>query len=166
MVSERIAEKNQMLDVRVEDGMPDVNVDARRLKQIVINLLSNASKFTPERGRILLRARANKDGGATIAVVDTGVGMTREQIAVALTPFGQVQSHLSRTQDGTGLGLPLARGLARQHGGDLYIESEPDAGTSVVLTLPGKTPSAGAATAGGGERVKPRKSAHSPRTEP
>ena len=167
MVSEKIAEKNQHLDVRVDAQMPSLNVDARRIKQILINLLSNASKFTPERGRILLLARPNKDGGATVAVVDTGIGMTREQIAVALTPFGQVQSHLSRTQEGTGLGLPLARGLARQHGGDLYLESEPGAGTSAVLTLPGSAAAVQPAVmAGGGERKTPRKSAHSPRTEP
>ncbi len=167
LVSEKIAEKNQHLDVQVQERIPNLHVDARRMRQILINLLSNASKFTPERGRILLLARANRDGGATICVVDTGIGMTREQIAVAMTPFGQVQSHLSRTQEGTGLGLPLARGLARQHGGDLYVESEPGAGTSVVLTLPGKAqPSKEAAPAllaGGGERKKPRKTAHSPR---
>ena len=78
------------------------------------NLLSNASKFTPPRGRIVVVARKNPDGGATIAVADTGVGMSADQIAVAMTPFGQVQGHLSRTQEGAGLGLPIARGLARQ----------------------------------------------------
>ena len=58
---------------------------------------------------------------------------------MALKPFGQIQDHLSRTQEGTGLGLPIARGLARQHGGDLFIESKPDQGTTVLLTLPGST---------------------------
>src|ERR1700742_1095247 len=133
IIAKRIEEKRQILEVRVHSGMPRLKVDPRRIRQILIN----ASKFTPDRGRILLLARANRDGGATVAVVDTGVGMTPEQIAIALTPFGQVQSHLSRTQEGTGLGLPIARGLARQHGGDLYLESEPGAGTSAVLTLPG-----------------------------
>jgi signal transduction histidine kinase len=91
--------------------------------------------------------------------------MAPDQIAVALTPFGQVQSHLSRTQEGTGLGLPIARGLARQHGGDLYLESELGAGTSAVLTLPAKyEPSAVplvSILAGGGERRTPRKAASS-----
>src|ERR1700742_832484 len=137
IIAKRIEEKRQILEVRVHQGMPRLKVDPRRIRQILINLLSNASKFTPDRGRILLLARANRDGGATVAVVDSGVGMAPEQIAVALTPFGQVQSHLSRTQEGTGLGLPIARGLPRQHGGDLYLESEPGAGTSAVLTLPG-----------------------------
>jgi two-component system cell cycle sensor histidine kinase PleC len=163
VVAKRIEEKHQILEVRLQPGMPKLKVDPRRIRQILINLLSNASKFTPDRGRILLHARTNREGGATIAVVDSGVGMSPEQIAVALTPFGQVQSHLSRTQEGTGLGLPIARGLARQHGGDLYLESEPDAGTSAVLTLPGNgdPKSRKPVPAGGGERRKPRKPSHS-----
>jgi two-component system, cell cycle sensor histidine kinase PleC len=160
MVAARFEEKKQRLNVRIQPRIPPVNADARRLKQILINLLSNANKFTPDGGQITLAARANKGGGATIAVVDTGVGMTDEQIAIALTPFGQVQSHLSRTQEGTGLGLPIARGLARQHGGDLFLESEPGAGTSAVLTLPGGA-SGFTPAAGGGERRRPRKAAHS-----
>jgi two-component system cell cycle sensor histidine kinase PleC len=165
LVFSRIEEKRQHFEVRVEKHMPRLNIDARRIRQILINLLSNANKFTPERGRIMLLARANKDGGATIVVVDSGVGMSPEQIAVAMTAFGQVQSHLSRTHEGTGLGLPIARGLARQHGGDLYLESEPGAGTTAVLTLPGATVAPAHAkrafAAGGGERSKPRKPAHS-----
>ena len=165
LVAERIQTKRQILDVRIERNIPKLNLDARRVKQILINLLSNANKFTPEQGRIILTARANKDGGATIAVVDTGMGMTQDEISIALTPFGQVQSHLSRTQEGTGLGLPIARGLARQHGGDLFLESEPGEGTAAVLTLPG--PESRSANghpnqaAGGGERRRPRKSANS-----
>ncbi|HEY2709331.1 MAG TPA: ATP-binding protein [Caulobacteraceae bacterium] len=162
LVSGRIEEKAQRLEVRIERNIPKLNVDGRRIKQIIINLLSNACKFTQTEGRILLVARANKDGGATVAVVDDGIGMSQDQIAVALTAFGQVQSYLSRTEEGTGLGLPIARGLARQHGGDLYVESEPGEGTTVVLTLPGPRADAqGAATAGGGERRKPRRPAHS-----
>jgi len=163
VVAKRIEDKRQILEVRLQPGMPRLKVDPRRIRQILINLLSNASKFTPERGRILLLARTNRDGGATVAVVDTGVGMSPEQIAIALTPFGQVQSHLSRTEEGTGLGLPIARGLARQHGGDLYLESEPGAGTSAVLTLPGNgdPKTRKPIPAGGGERRKPRKPSYS-----
>ena len=160
-IRERIAAKNQTLEVRLGKKLPELDVDARRIRQILINLLSNANKFTPEGGRILLVARRSQDGGATIAIVDTGVGMTPDQMAVALTPFGQTQSHLSRTEEGTGLGLPIARGLARQHGGDLYLESEPGAGTSAVLTLrPPASGPVGAVTIsapGGGERRKPRR---------
>jgi signal transduction histidine kinase len=161
LVNERIKAKNQDLEMRLGDDLPYLLVDARRIKQILINVLSNANKFTPDRGRILMSARRNADGGATIAIVDTGVGMTAEQLKIALTPFGQVQSHYARTQEGTGLGLPIARALAYQHGGDLYLESEPDAGTSVVLTLPPEPPEKASKPItileGGGERRKPRK---------
>jgi two-component system cell cycle sensor histidine kinase PleC len=160
LVAARIEQKQQRLDVRLQPRIPPVSADGRRIKQILINLLSNANKFTPEGGLIILAARANKDGGATIAIVDSGVGMSAEDIVVAFTPFGQVQSHLSRTQEGTGLGLPIARGLARQHGGDLYLESEVGEGTSAVLTLPGPQGRLDKA-AGGGERRRPRKAVHS-----
>jgi two-component system, cell cycle sensor histidine kinase PleC len=136
MMGERIAAKQQRLQVRIPDGLPDLAVDARRIRQILLNLLANAHKFTAERGQILVIAQRIRDGSVTIAVADTGCGMDAEQMKVAMTPFGQVQSHFTRTQEGTGLGLPIARGLARQHGGDLTLESEPGAGTTAVLTLP------------------------------
>ena len=137
MVSDRVAQKHQRLQVRIPPkGLPEVAVDARRIRQVLINLLSNAHKFTAERGQILVIAQKLRDGSITIAVADTGCGMDGEQMKVAMMPFGQVQSHFTRTQEGTGLGLPIARGLARQHGGDLRLESEPGAGTTVILTLP------------------------------
>ncbi|HEY0106708.1 MAG TPA: HAMP domain-containing sensor histidine kinase [Rhizomicrobium sp.] len=131
-----IADRGQSIDLRLPRGLPMLSIDARRVKQIVVNLLSNANKFTPARGRIVVVARGNPDGGVTIAVADTGVGMSAEQVAIALKPFGQVQGHLSRTEEGTGLGLPIAHGLARKHGGELHIQSEPGKGTTVLLTLP------------------------------
>jgi signal transduction histidine kinase len=134
-----LGEKKQIIDVRIPPGLPTLDIDSRRIRQVLVNLISNASKFTPDRGRIVVMARPNPDKGATVAVADTGCGMTPEQIAVALKPFGQVQGHLARTQEGAGLGLPIARGLARQHGGDLFIESKPGQGTTVLLTLPGGT---------------------------
>jgi two-component system cell cycle sensor histidine kinase PleC len=143
VMRDTLAQKQQTVDVRVPPGLPMLDLDAKRIKQVLVNLISNAGKFTPERGRIVVMARANAANGgscgATVAVADTGCGMTPEQIAVALKPFGQVQGHLARTQEGAGLGLPIARGLARQHGGDLFIESKPGQGTTVLLTLPGGT---------------------------
>jgi two-component system cell cycle sensor histidine kinase PleC len=103
-----------------------------------VSLLSNAGKFTGEGGRILVLARAAPGGGLTVAVADTVVGMTHEQIVLALKPFAQVQGHLARTQEGTGLGLPIAMGIVRLHGGTLFIDSQPGAGTTAVVTLPGR----------------------------
>jgi two-component system, cell cycle sensor histidine kinase PleC len=136
LLRDAIAERHQTIDVRLPPGLPMLEVDAKRVRQILTNLISNANKFTPERGRIFVVAKANPDGGAAVAVADTGAGMTPDEIAVALKPFGQVQNHLVRTAEGTGLGLPIALGLARQHGGDLHIQSETGKGTTVLLTLP------------------------------
>ena len=130
------AAKQQPVDLRLDANLPEIIADTKRLRQILANLLSNASKFTAEKGRILVMARGLKDGSVTIAIADTGVGMTHEQIVLAMQPFAQVQGHLARTQEGTGLGLPLAMGLVKLHGGSLYLDSQPGAGTTAVVTLP------------------------------
>jgi signal transduction histidine kinase len=128
--------KQQPVDMRLESGLPEVAGDVKRLRQLFVNLLSNASKFTAEKGRILVMTRGLKDGSLTVAIADTGVGMTHEQIMMAMKPFSQVQGHLSRTQEGAGLGLPLAMGIVKLHGGSLFLDSQPGAGTTAVVTLP------------------------------
>jgi two-component system cell cycle sensor histidine kinase PleC len=132
----QFAAKSLALDLRIEKDLPQIEGDARRLRQIFENLLSNACKFTPEKGRVLVMAKAGKDGSITVAIADTGCGMTHEQIMVAMTPFAQVQAHLARTQEGAGLGLPLAAGIARLHGGRIHLDSQPGEGTTVMVTLP------------------------------
>ncbi|MDR3500223.1 MAG: ATP-binding protein [Parvibaculum sp.] len=136
LVRDRAKAKGQMLEFKAAPDLPVLSVDGSRMKQIFINLLSNAHKFTPERGRILVVAQRSIDGGATVAIADNGIGMTEDQISVALTPFGQVQSSYSRSHEGTGLGLPIAAALVRQHGGDFHVSSQPGVGTTVVVTLP------------------------------
>jgi len=131
--------KQQTLDVRVDRALGEVVMDHRRVRQILVNLLSNAAKFTAPGGRVLLMARPTSDGGAAIAIADTGIGMTHEEIMLAVKPFAQVDARRARAQEGAGLGLPLAMGLARLHGGSLHIESQPGAGTTVMLTLPGRS---------------------------
>jgi two-component system cell cycle sensor histidine kinase PleC len=128
--------KQQPVDMRLEKNLPDIEGDAKRLVQVFANLLSNASKFTPDKGRILVMARALKDGAVSVAVADTGVGMSHEEIVVAMTPFAQVQDYRSRSQEGAGLGLPLALALTRLHGGSLHLDSRPGAGTTAMVTLP------------------------------
>src|SRR6185312_10945420 len=112
-----------------------VIADCRRLKQMLLNLMSNAVKFTPSGGRVTLAARLD-GGGFSIAVSDTGIGMATEHIPKALERFGQVDSSLSRKYEGTGLGLPLTKALAELHGATLAIESEPNAGTTVTIRFP------------------------------
>jgi two-component system cell cycle sensor histidine kinase PleC len=130
------AEKRQLLDIRADRVPQEIEADAKRLRQLLAHLLSNASKFTPAGGRILVLARPAADGGVTVAVADTGIGMTHEEMMLALRPFAQVDARRARNAEGAGLGLPLALGLARLHGGSLHIESQPGNGTTVMLSLP------------------------------
>jgi len=116
--------------------MPRIRGDALRLRQVLINLLSNSVKFTPPDGRIDIQARADADGTFVLSVADTGIGMTSEGIAIALEPFGQVEGSLSRKYEGTGLGLPLARSLVELHDATLKIESELGLGTTVSIRFP------------------------------
>ncbi len=105
------------------------------MKQILINLLSNAVKFTPHGGAVTLATHAS-NAGLTFTVRDTGVGIAPNDISRVLKPFVQVDGRLSRTHEGTGLGLPLADALVRLHGGTMNIESTVDVGTTVTVRLP------------------------------
>jgi signal transduction histidine kinase len=108
----------------------------RMIRQVVINLVGNAIKFTPPGGSVHLTGRLLPDGAYEIAVRDTGVGMSEDELANALTPFGQNENRLARKQDGTGLGLPLAKAMLELHGGGLKMTSIKDCGTTVTMTLP------------------------------
>jgi two-component system cell cycle sensor histidine kinase PleC len=135
----RITQKGQMLDVQIPDNLPFVLADELRLRQILINLLSNASKFTDESGSLCVAASLDGPDAVAIAVADTGCGMSPEQIERALEPFTQVHSvHsiYSRQEEGTGLGLPIAKALIMRHGGKFFISSTPNVGTTVKFTLP------------------------------
>ena len=99
------------IDSRVPADLPLVRGDAVKLRQIFTNLVCNAVKFTPSGGTIALRAATTAEGGVLIAVQDTGIGMTPDELLVAMTPFGQVDGGRSRWREGTGLGLPIAKGL-------------------------------------------------------
>jgi len=140
LVEPRIMEKKQTLVMKLPATLPIITADGRRLKQVLINLLSNAHKFTPERGRITIAAALDVPGMVSVSVQDTGMGMTPEQIAVALKPFGQVNSTRTRTQEGTGLGLPIAKALIEQHGGSFFVTSTENAGTAVTFILPVRQP--------------------------
>mgnify|MGYP000899747522 CR=1 FL=1 len=111
-------------------------VDARVMKQTILNLLSNAIKFTPAGGSVTLRLAPGEFGGARIEVADTGIGMDADEVATAMSVFGQVENVMNRKHSGTGLGLPLARAFVELHGGSLRIESAPHAGTRVIIELP------------------------------
>ncbi|NQU56283.1 MAG: PAS domain S-box protein [Rhodospirillales bacterium] len=118
------------------DAMPRLQGDERRIKQILLNILSNAVKFSQPGGQVTLKTEPSAVGGLNISVTDSGIGMNKEQTALAIEKFGQVDSGLNRKQDGTGLGLPLTIALVEQHGGTLSIQSETGVGTTVTIALP------------------------------
>lgn len=125
--------------------LPALFADELRVRQILLNILSNALKFTPDNGQVMLRVRREHPGqfpdqggtgGLVFEVADTGIGMRAEDIPIALAKFGQIDSSHSRRYEGTGLGLPLTKRLIELHGGTLEILSAPDVGTTVILTFP------------------------------
>ncbi|HTV26981.1 MAG TPA: hybrid sensor histidine kinase/response regulator [Xanthobacteraceae bacterium] len=136
LVSERAA--NQKIDLRVSYGgsIPLIRADPIRLKQILINMLSNAVKFTPPHGEIHVHVERNAEGGISVIVRDTGIGMAAEQIPRIQQPFVQLDDVLTKRYEGTGLGVPLALAMTKLHGGSLEFESRPGVGTTVTLTLP------------------------------
>ena len=117
-------------------GLPSLVVDRLRFKQALLNLCSNAIKFTPPGGVVHIAASQAEDGSFVLVVRDTGIGMSAEQIPVALEPFRQVASPFARNVEGTGLGLALVKSLIECHDGRLQIESVLHKGTTVRLTLP------------------------------
>jgi len=120
----------------VDADVPVVLGDSVKLRQVFTNLISNALKFTRSGGSVTVRAMRSPGGGVAIQVADTGVGMSEDDVAVALTPFGQVDATHARWREGTGLGLPIAKALVQLHGGQLNINSRKDVGTEVTVLLP------------------------------
>jgi len=120
-------------------NLPELEADFRALKQVLLNLLSNALKFTPRGGAVRVFARsargADGDERVQIGVQDTGIGISREDLDRLARPFEQVESQHSKTQQGTGLGLALSKALVELHGGVLEIHSEPGKGTTVSFVM-------------------------------
>lgn len=136
LVVDRARRAGQNLDVNLPPNLPQIRVDERKIKQVLLNLLSNSVKFTPRGGNIELAARREADGSFVFTVSDTGIGIAKEDIARAFSPFEQVDSRLNRQFDGTGLGLPLSLGFMKLHGGTLELDSEPGVGTRAFARLP------------------------------
>ena len=111
-------------------------LDLGKATQIFANLLSNAIKFTPEGGSIAITTAETPAGDVLVVIQDSGQGIARDDLARVLRPFGQIEDHLTRQNNGIGLGLPLALALVRMHGGELTLASEVGVGTAVEIRLP------------------------------
>src|SRR5260221_220388 len=136
MVSERAKNRKLTLVATLPDEEISVWGDERAIKQILLNLLSNAVKFSHEGGRVDIRASFDDAGDLVLEVEDYGIGMAENEITRALEPFGQARPAVTKTHGGTGLGLPIAKGLTEAHGGKLFVESTPREGTRVRILLP------------------------------
>jgi PAS domain S-box-containing protein len=136
LVRERALGGQIALRKTLPNPAPAIWGDTRRLRQIWINLLSNAVKFTPQGGSVDVRCDILADGRLEISVADTGIGIAEEDLERVQQPFSQVANALSRSHEGTGLGLSLSRNLVALHGGELHLESRLGEGTTVTVTLP------------------------------
>jgi PAS domain S-box-containing protein len=136
MVEPQMAEAGLTIDTAI-DAAPRARADREKTQQILINLLTNAVKFTPRGGRVAVRARSDdSERRVLVEVSDTGIGIPPEKLASVFEPFVQVQSEQSRRSEGSGLGLAISRDLARGMGGDLTASSEVGAGSIFTLHLP------------------------------
>ena len=133
---ERASSRGISLVLAIDPALGEAYVDRQALRQILLNLVSNAVKFTGTGGRVEVGAMADADGGLRIWVDDTGIGIAPENIPVVLAPFGQVENDLTRQYEGTGLGLPLVKSLVELHGGQFGIDSGLGRGTRVRASFP------------------------------
>ena len=136
LVRERAGRKNIALEWHAQGTLPRVKTDERLFQQILINLVTNAIKFTPAGGQVAVIAARESSGAVRVTVADTGCGMTADELAVALTPFAQVGDSMTARSEGTGLGLPLCKRFAEALGATFTIESKPGQGTTATLKLP------------------------------
>jgi signal transduction histidine kinase len=135
MVVGQAAKAQVALTTQIASSLPHLKADKRRIKQILINLISNALKFTPAGGEVKVTAQL-VPGGLAMVVADSGIGIAPDDIPKVMERFGMVDSSMSRQHTGTGLGLPLSKQLAEAHGGSLVLESTLNVGTTVTVTLP------------------------------
>ncbi|MEI6985697.1 MAG: ATP-binding protein [Rhodospirillaceae bacterium] len=138
LVRQRAILQNLEFSLSLQPDLPPLWADERAVKQVVYNMLSNAIKFTPKMGCIVLAAEANENGGVNIVVTDTGIGIPPNHLARVMRPFEQIDNRYSRAGGGTGLGLPLINGLMEMHKGTMTVESTFGEGTTVRVWFPAK----------------------------
>ena len=135
-VAKRADAKSQTIQTDAKTPSITLRADERYLRQVLINLLDNAIKYSPDGGDIRVRAERLSDGRTEVSISDNGIGIAATDIPEVLRPFGKLQGDAQRTNDGIGLGLPLSKKLTELHGGELTIESMVDQGTTVRVILP------------------------------
>jgi two-component system cell cycle sensor histidine kinase PleC len=132
----KAAEKDTYVDIEVEPSVPKVMCDQRAVNQIAINLLTNAIKFSPPKGRVLMSVKRVASGAVALSVKDNGPGIPAQEVAHALSAFARGSIAAKKAIDGAGLGLPIVKGLMELHGGSVEIISDQGQGTEVICTFP------------------------------
>ena len=138
LVRDRAHKAGLALRIDLPRDLPRLRADERQVKQILVNLLTNAVKFTPPKGEVTVSVRVTADGGLDFAVHDTGIGIAAEDIPRVLEPYGQVGAVRNHNPEGTGLGLPLVKKMAELHGGEFKLDSTLGVGTTATVTFPAK----------------------------
>jgi signal transduction histidine kinase len=136
LIRERATRKGLTLDTTLPDALGSVRGDQRKIKQVLVNLLTNAVKFTPEGGSIEVRAE-RVDGHVEVSVIDTGIGIASDDHAAVFEEFRQVGTDYAKKHEGTGLGLALSRKFVELHGGRIWLKSRPGEGSTFTFTIPG-----------------------------
>jgi len=153
MLREQAGKRNIEIIVTLLEKEIKIFGDERAVKQAIINILSNAIKFSHDNGEIEIRLRCDAQSGLALEIEDHGIGMSEEALKRAMQPFEQADSSTTRAYGGTGLGLPIANGLVQAHGGTLKVESREGQGTKVSIQLPLRP-----------TRRRPEPAAHAPRS--
>ena len=136
MMNLRAKAKGQSIRTFVDESLPRIWADERAIRQVVLNVLSNAIKFTPQGGEIQVKVGWTSSGGQYVAVKDNGPGIPEEEIPVVMSSFGRGTWAIKTAEQGSGLGLPIVKGLVDLHGGGFQLRSKPREGTEVIVTLP------------------------------
>jgi signal transduction histidine kinase len=136
LLASRAAKASLTMSVALDPDLPLLRADGRKMKQMLLNLVANAIKFTPAGGSVAIDAQRSPAGGVAITVADTGIGIAEEHLGKVLEPFYQVDSSLARQHEGTGLGLTVVAAMASGHGAQLRLDSRLGAGTVATLDFP------------------------------
>lgn len=136
MLSVRADDADVTLETDIPANFVHMYADETRVKQIIVNLVSNAIKFTKPGGKVTIKAFLNEDNGVCVRIVDTGIGIAEKDLKRVLSRFGQVQTSYARTNEGTGLGLTLVQLIVELHKGTFELQSMPDVGTTCTVTFP------------------------------
>jgi two-component system cell cycle sensor histidine kinase PleC len=136
MLNLRAKAKGQVIKEAIDPSLPRLWADERAVRQVVLNVLSNAIKFTPPGGEISVKVGWTSSGGQYVSIKDTGPGIPEAEIPVVMSSFGRGSLAIKTAEQGSGLGLPIVKGLVDLHGGGFQLKSKPREGTEAIITFP------------------------------